>query len=749
METCNLCPLSRTCLSPVIRTELRKADVLIVLDSPDSKADFEGKAYAGPLGGLLQDIISDAGLSDYCVTYAAKCSPGKESVPLASIEACRVHLKQDIRTVEPKFILCMGDVALRAVTKKSGVKNNRGNELVAIPELGTTTKVFSTYSLEYVAKQSSIRRTVVSDLRRCQENKTDHSVEWKMWEGEIISGAILAYDIESVDSVGVYTDYPTQIAIAGDNGCFVALGDDIREIAKQLVGRPVVGHNSFHFDDPMMRKFGFNVHSAHDTMYLAHFLDETQPKGLEALAVKYLGVPGWKEAFSEPLGSAAFAFYNARDTRYTLDLFKLFRKELQKDKRWYLVENLIYPVRKVLDGMSLHGVFLSKEYIAERKESLTREQTEQRSTVISQMEKLIDHIKPEELNPNSTDQIAACLNRLHIDLPPTEKGRLKTSQEVLEPLRHIPFVDMVLTYRETNKALGTVKEYEKLSAEGDGRAHSEYKLVTADTGRTTASKPNVQNLDKRLKGFFTAPPVKVLLSCDYKAIEFRVVAHLSQEPAIIQRYDNDPNWDPHRFFAGKYYNKLESVVTKQERDRSKIQFGLLYLGTGWTLWKNAKKEGIDMTLGQCERLFDTFHELYPGFESFYQAVKKQILETGQIVCPTGFIRHFGDPELLKLNYGNSFAGKLRQAVNVPVQNLAAVIAFLAMKRLAELGFVMTLFIHDSISFELEDDENLEKNIKIIEDVMCNYPVKALEEEYGVKLTVPLMVESEIKRNETT
>jgi uracil-DNA glycosylase family 4 len=720
------------CLSPVLRGRIEKCEVLIVCDQPDSRADLEGEVFAGPLGGLLHGLLNKAQLSGHCTTYAVKCASDKKGAPLnvSSIDACRFYLKEDIHAANPDYILCLGDHALRAVTKKSGIKNNRGKELQALSILETEAKVFCTYSLEYIAKNSTLERTVISDINRCKKNEVDTGVPWKIWNGEEIDGDILAYDIEAVNEEGAYTDYPTQIAVCNEEICYVSR--DVQGMVNLLRNTKTIGHNSFHYDGPVLRKQGYQITDDHDTMYMAFFMDETQPRGLEALAVKYLGVPGWKEAFHAKLGSDEFYFYNARDAWYTMLLFILFQKELRRDRRLYLIENLIYPVRKVFDEMSLRGVFLSKEDIHREKER--------------NLEDIARHSF--EINPNSTKQVAAKLDELGLWYPVTENGNPHVSKDILQAYSDVPFVAELLEYREQAKQLSTyIKPYEKLANEGDGRAHPEYKMISVDTGRTSASKPNVQNLDRSLKKFFTAPPGKVLLLVDYSAIEFRVASWLAQEETVLSRFQENPNWDPHAFFAAMFYDKEEKDVTPEERQIAKSSnFSQLYIGTGFTLWEYAKKQGVHIPLHQCEVLHTRWHETFPGFNRWYLESKAQILSSGKIRCPTGFIRHFGDPALLRQNYGQTFFGKLRQAVNVPVQNLSTHIAFLAMKRLAEFNFPMVLFVHDSIGFELDDDHTLPEIVKHIEKVMCKWPVQALKTEYDIDFTIPLACKSEIKRS---
>jgi uracil-DNA glycosylase family 4 len=734
------------CLSPVLKSKIEKCEVLIVCDQPDSKADFEDQPFAGALGSLIESLLEKAHLSGHCKTYAVKCASDKKYTTLnvSSIDACRVYLKEDIRLSQPNYILCMGDSALRAVTKRSGIKNNRGKELQALPELNTNAKVFCTYSLEYLARNATLARTVVSDIGRCKTQTTDTNVPWKIWEGEDIDGDVLAYDIEAVDTEGAFTSYATQVAICNEEICYVTM--DVKAIFNKLGSKRFVGHNSFHYDNPVLRKQEIHIQDYHDTMYMAFFMDETQPRGLEALAVKYLGVPGWKEAFHAKLGSDEFSFYNARDAWYTMQLFQLFRKELSKDKRFSLIEGLIYPVRRVFDEMSVRGVCLDRQSIMGTKAEVATELKKLKYRVGYQMEELLGFDK--KINPNSTRQVAEVLDKLGLWYPLTENGNPHVSKDILEAHRATPFISELLEYREQAKQLSTyIKPYEKLANEGDGRAHPEYKMISVDTGRTSASRPNVQNLDRSLKKFFTAPPGKVLLLVDYSAIEFRVASWLAQEETVLSRFRENPNWDPHAFFAAMFYDKEEKDVTDAERQIAKsANFSQLYIGTGFTLFEYAKKQGVHIPLHQCERLHDTWHSVFPGFNRYYLSQKQKLLSAGEIQCPTGFIRHFGSPDLLRVNYGSTFFGKLRQGVNVPVQNLSTHIAFLAMKRLAEFNFPMVLFVHDSIGFELDDDHTLPEIVKHIEKVMCRWPIQALKSEYDIDFTIPLSVKSEIKRS---
>lgn len=718
---------------------------MVVLDYPTHSEMFNSTPFSDH--ELLNELLSAAGINlSVYRTYAVKCVPKHNEKPLPrQIDSCKDYLREEIMSMNPEFIVCMGDTALRAITKLSGIKDKRGKELAVHPTFGLTCAptIYATYSIAFIRKNPAAKSVVISDLRRVAMGgyAKNVDVQWKWWSGESITGDVLAYDIEAVDKNGNYTDYPTQIAITGDNGTFVSR--DVRGLGSLLVGRRTVGHNSWGYDVDVLRKFGIPVIKDWDTMVLAYFIDETQPLGLESLAVKYLKVPGWKEAFSSKLGSDEFAFYNARDTHYTKALFEMFKEQL--GSRIGLISNIMLPTRVALDGMSERGVYIDRFAVKEVKKNVEIKIAETEaiiSKIVYQTWTEMGNDKP--FNPGSSTQVGLYLNELGFVLPHTETGKIATGVGAIQHIKGNAFVDSLNEYRSAKKTLSTyVKPYLKIADEGDGRAHSTYTLVRTLTGRTSAQKPNVQNLDRNLKSFFGAPAGKVLVSTDYSAIEFRVAAWLAQEESIIERFRQDANWDPHRYFSSVFYGIEEKKVTKEQRQVAKsANFSQLYLGNHVTIQEYAKKMGIGLSLETCWSIHQTWHNLFPGFRSFYHRVRDEILSTGMVVCPTGHIRHFGD-----VRYADKlqFMTWLREGANVKVQNLAAHIAFLAIKRLKELNMPMVLFVHDSISFEFDKDLYDQKTQDIIEEAMIKYPIEALRNEFNVDFTIPLTVETEIKR----
>jgi DNA polymerase-1 len=554
-------------------------------------------------------------------------------------------------------------------------------------------------------------------------------------------GTVISYDIESIDHKGNYTDYPTQIACAGDGWCYVSRDNEqsVRSMIEALIkaaqnGATLVGHNSWSFDSAMIRRWGYpDFPLGEDTMVLAYLLDETAPKGLESLCVQHLGIKGWKDEFEHPLGSEGFALYNARDVVYTLRLYKVLCNLL--GDRTTLVPRILRPAHEALSAMSERGIYIDPKAVA--RERLNAET--KKSEALEQILKLTGSKK---FNPGSSKQVGEWLVEAGVSLPSTPTGKPRTDDKVLNELADDPlvgtFATCVLDYRGAVKTLGTyVENYEECIKNG-GRVHPTYSITRTLTGRSSASKQNVQNLPREYKDFFGAPPGRVFSEVDWSSIEFRVAAWAAREKSILSNFKANPEWDPHRYFASFLYEKTPEEITKEERQIAKsANFGLLFMGNGVTLVEYAKGQGLNLSLEFCEKVYRKWHEVFPGFTRFYADTKKELQTYSEVKTATGHIRHFGDVSIMPRHI---FAESVRQAVNVKVQGLAAHIAYISMARLHLRGLPLTGFVHDAFLFEFETERDFLESRDFIEETMCLYPAEFLRDNFQVEFDVPLTVE---------
>lgn len=740
--TCMSCPLGQRALVNCMRSPSR-ADVMVVLSNPSGEDDLAGGFVPDSrVGNMLRQVMEAGGYRDgeYFVTFATRCAAGRDNPPtLKDVDACRTHMIDEIREKKPKTIIAFGNDAFKSLCKKSGIKENRGKAFPLHADFDYSCEVNPTYAITDIFRVPNFKSVITSDIRRLRDaSSAAQSVPWTYYQtGTPLPPAkVVAWDIESIDAEGNYTDYPTQVSAAGEDWVLVSTIEEanVRGMLERIAASQsvLVAHNGWNFDEPMVRKGGIGMPMGEDTMALAYYDDETQPLKLESLAVKYLGVKGWKDEFGYPLGSDGFAEYNAKDTRYLHDLYSELVRRIGSRKR--TIDLILKPAQAALHAQTARGIFIDQSAVEAVRVSATAE----RDRLLLELRGLAGP----SFNPGSTKQLAKFLQSQGVVLPPTKTGKPATGSDVLENIQH-PACSLVLAYRSAVKTLGTyVKPYAAIAASEDKRVHPTYNLVRTLTGRTSARDLNIQNLDRELKGFFGAPPGHVLVSADYNAIEFRVAAWCAQELGIIERYKQDPLWDPHRYFASKIFGVLETEVTKQQRQTAKsCNFSLLFLGNEFNVQKYAKGLGVDLSMTFCAKATANWHDTFPGFRKFYHETKEELIHDSQVRTATGHIRHFGD---FKVFMPKMRVEALRQAVNTKVQGLAAHIALVAAAELERRELPVVGFIHDAFLFDFDSFEEYEARKEEIDEVMCKYPITFLKENFDVDFSVPLAAEHEVK-----
>lgn len=723
------------------------AKVMLIGQGPGSVEDLHGEPFIGPSGKLLDGMLADAGFDpkEIFITNAVKCRTRDNEAPLPMhIDACRQYLKAEIHAVKPEVIIAAGDVALRALCKLSGVQSKRGQSFPLHREFEYVCEVYPTYHSAYVLRVPNSRDVVVADFRRVRDRATPQSeIKWQYLDFAAGDPACFpvgtreyAYDIETFDEDGNITSEPTQAAVSGGG---ITLVSRPRVVDDLLLDLPhpsikIISHFGWDFDD---KKTG--IQSDYDTACLAYLDDETQPLALESLCVKYLpGVRGWKEARENaPLGSDALAEYNARDAVNTLKLFYVLKDKIGP-RRMRIAEEIILPLRLALNACSERGIWID----GPATERLKLENAHRRD--MYQYEARHHAAKAgwaesEKLNVNAPQQVAAVLESMGYFLPMGEKsGKPSSSKTALNAIDH-PFVDAVEKYRSAARTVTTLAKYQRIAEQGDGRAHPTYTVIRTVVGRTSAREPNVQNPDRAFKDIlFSAPPGKVFVTADYNALHFRLAAWCANETSIIERYQKDPLWDPHRFFAARFYDTEEDSIIKTERQIAKsANFSQLYLGDAHTLQDYAAKMGITIPLETCIMLHNEWHETFPEFRPWYARVTEDLRKNSYVESATGRRRHFGDVRTLTRT---RFMEARREAVNFLVLGFEPDIAGLALSRCHILGLPINGFFHDAIGFEFNEGELNDDVRKQIRSCMIDEPVRILRERFDVDLTVPLEIE---------
>ena len=745
--TCVLCPLHKEALTICVPGRgSEQAKIMLVGQAPGAKEDCAGEAFVGKSGLLLDEMLRDAGFdpNDVYLTNAVKCKPpvekgtfGERAPNTEEIDACRTHLTREIHRIKPDVIIALGDVALRSLTRLQGVSGKRGKSYPLHAMFAYDCEVWPTWHPAYVLRVPASRSTVTVDLRRVRDRGLQHETfEYGTFytNGETVGfGAnTFALDIETIDREGKIVPEPTLIGFAAEEAVWVGEWP----INFSWMGA-VVHHNGLEFDLP---KLGIPP-EGYDTMYLAHLVDENQPLNLEALCVKYLGVRGWKEDRDAKLGSKELEIYCARDVKNTLRLFYKLREEL--GPRIKIYEHIMLPARIALNECSRRGLWIDGDAVEATRAKVEDEISRSRQRVVSIASEWVEN--PAKFNPNSGPQIAKVLIKMGYELPKTRKtGVPRVDKSVLQVIPDA-FAGALLDYRAGTKRLSTyVTPYAKAAKSGEHRMHNEYTVIRTSVGRTSARKSNVQNLDRELD-FFGAPPGACFVKADYSALHFRLAAWCADAHSILDRYASDPSWDPHRFFGEKFYGMLP--INKHERQVAKsANFSQLYLGDEHTLQNYAAKMGITLDLEFCRALHTFWHVTFPEFLPWYQQVWDDVMRLGYSETAVGRRRNFGDVRLLN-RLGRAAAH--REAVNMRVLGLEPDIALPALAECQRFGLPINGFFHDAISFEFDNLSSFEDNKDLIRRCMIDAPVRMLQEEFEVNLTVPLEIEFTVHENKET
>ena len=328
------------------------------------------------------------------------------------------------------------------------------------------------------------------------------------------------------------------------------------------------------------------------------------------------------------------------------------------------------------------------------------------------------------------------------------KTGYSTDQSVLEKLQgDHPLIDYILEHRTLSKLKSTyVDALPKLAEPKTARVHTDFNQTITSTGRLSSSNPNLQNIpvrsefSRRIRQAFIPEDGYLLVSADYSQIELRILAHLSQEPVLLEAYRS--NQDVHKVTAQLLFDKGE--ITPEERSLGKtINFGVIY-GMGAQKFARESK----LTVEQGRKFIEKYHQRYAQVFEYLENSKKQAIAHGYVETILGRRRYFNfDNPLLKrlrglslhdidldsLKLNNEEAQLLRSAANAPIQGSSADIIKVAMVKLAEVlqnyRARLLLQVHDELVLEVPREEwpSLESKIKT-----------TMEE--AVSLTIPLLVE---------
>ena len=478
--------------------------------------------------------------------------------------------------------------------------------------------------------------------------------------------------------------------------------------------------------DTMIAHYLINPELRHNMDYLAETYLHYRPVPIEDL----IGPKGKKQGNMRDVPLAQISEYAAEDADITLQLKDYFEPLLAEENLGSLFHDIEMPLIYVLAEMEATGVTLDTAALRESSESLTRQ--------LQQIEQNIYQLAGKEFNLNSPQQIGKVFfeeMKLDEKAKKTKTGSYSTSEEVLEKLRgKHPIVGLLLEYRSLKKLLGTyIDALPALINPETGKIHTSFNQAVTATGRLSSTNPNLQNipvrdeLGREIRRAFTADNRDCLFfSADYSQIELRIMAHLSNDPHMVEAFCSGA--DIHAATAAKIYGvPTEKVSAEMRRKAKTANFGIIY---GISAFGLAERLGISRT--EAKELIDGYFNSYPKVREYMDESIRVAKEHGYV--ETIFHRKRFLPDI---NSHNAIVRGYaeRNAINAPIQGSAADIIKLAMIRIHErfeaegLKSRMILQVHDELNFNVYREE-YERVKEIVLDCM----------EHVIPLRVPLIAD---------
>ncbi len=421
--------------------------------------------------------------------------------------------------------------------------------------------------------------------------------------------------------------------------------------------------------------------------------------------------------------------YSCEDVFGALLLWQDYEKQLEELEEYALFSNVETPLIPILADMELAGITVSEQVLGQLEEEFQVE--------LDALQKEVHELAGYSFNLNSPKQLGVLLFE-ELELPHGRKTKTgySTDMKVLEKLaakHEIPA--KIMRYRVLAKLQSTyVLKLKKLINPESGRVHSSFNQTITATGRLSSSNPNMQNIPirtkegNRIRGAFIPAKDKVFLSADYSQIDLRVLAHYSQDEALLHAFRNGE--DIHARTASELFAVSPLLLTSEMRRVAKsINFGIVYGMSAFGL-----SNQLNISRKEASRFIDKYFHLYSGVQTFMKNIVKQAGEDGYVTTLLNRRRML--PEInIKNKTRREFAE--RTAINTPIQGTAADIIKLAMVKVvpslkeAELSAELLLQIHDELVFELPEQE-LEQTKEVVK--------RAMEE--ALALDVPLVVNFE-------
>ncbi len=495
--------------------------------------------------------------------------------------------------------------------------------------------------------------------------------------------------------------------------------------------------------DPMLASYVLSPEESHKLSNLSRqYLSNLIAQDYESL-----GIP--KDKTIADLDINIVAEYCGKDAYATFSLVPILQAKLNQVPELRQVFELEMQLEPILAQMETEGVKIDELYLQQLSQAIEQK--------LIKIERQAYEDAGEEFNLNSPKQLSELLfHKLGLDKRKSRKIKTgySTNHAILEKLQgDHPVIEQVLTHRTLAKLKSTyIDALPALVDPQTQRIHTDYNQTVTTTGRLSSSNPNLQNIpirtefSRQIRKAFIPEPGWLFLSADYSQIELRILAHLSQEPILLEAYRTSR--DIHRVTAQLLFDKEN--ITPEERSLGKtINFGVIY---GMGAHKFARETKVPVK--EAQKFIDKYRQKYARVFAYLQKMKQQAIACGYVETILGRRRYFefreqnlrrlkgtnaDNIDLNQLKLNNYDAQFLRAAANAPIQGSSADIIKMAMVKLGAIlenyQAKLLLQVHDELVFEVPPEELADLQIQIKETM-----------ENVLPLSVPLVVDIHVGKN---
>jgi len=467
-----------------------------------------------------------------------------------------------------------------------------------------------------------------------------------------------------------------------------------------------------------------------DTLLAAYLIDPNRSKyelhdlAREAVNVERVEKPsnGWSDMQWE---TAANADLTARTA-------KVLHQRILEKKLETIYSEMELPLAPLLYRMERAGLKLDRATLSDLSNYLGLE--------LRKLTVKIYELAGREFNIGSPKQVGEVLSELAMTSGrKTSTGRISTSKAVLEELAQtFELPRMIIDYRELDKLKSVYTDALPHQIAADGRIHCLLNQTVAATGRLSSSDPNLQNipirteLGRRIRRSFVAEKGNKIISADYSQLELRLLAHITQDPVMLEAFQNGE--DIHARTARLVFGAKTDEELKEARRFAKIvNFAIAYAIEPWGL-----SQRVGISRPEAKKVIEDYYNTYKGVRRYMEEVPLRAREHGYVRSIYGRIRPL--PGISDRNANIRKAAE-REAINMPIQGTASDIVKIAMLKVDEefkregLDAQLLMQVHDELLVETPAAE-----AEHVAEVLKR------EMEGAVSLDVPLIVDVGIADN---